>query len=231
MLLREQSEHATALMKLKDKFMQEEESTKKMYAMQIETLKKDNEVALSKIESSKSVQQLTQQLAAEKDARQAELESKLERVGKEMAFKKAQWEDGWNKASEVRVEERHKQMEEELLQWRKQEIDDLIRRSILEQASHSASSEDETTMSKLASDHEDRLAALNKSLREQKESIEEVKSNFASVAAKKSRLINNIKEVKEDITDTEDRLQDMTNSLDRRKNTATTNRGRDLIKY
>ena len=215
MLLREQNQHSMALTKLKDKFIQEEESAKKMYSMSIETLKKDNEVALSKIQSSRRVQQLTQELSREKASRREELEFKLERVGQDMAsVVKARWEDEWNKASAVRVEESEKQKKEELMQWRKQEIDDLIRRSILEQNSYSLSN-DEATQLKLVSGHEDQITAHKESLNEQKEIIEGTKANIASMAAKKSQLMLLINEVKDDIQNIDDMLQDITSKLER----------------
>ena len=213
MLLREQNQHSMALTKLKDKFIQEEESAKKMYSMSIETLKKDNEVALSKIQSSRRVQQLTQELSREKASRREELGFKLERIGQDMAsVVKARWEDEWNKASAVRVEESEKQKKEELMQWRKQEIDDLIRRSILEQNSYSLSNDEATQLS-----HEDTIAAHKESLNEQKEIIEGTKANIASMAAKKSQLMLLINEVKEDTRNSDDMLQDITSKLERMK--------------
>ena len=53
-----------------------------MHSLQLETLAKDDDTALSKIKRSGSAQQLTRELAAKIDARKRELDVLLERVGK-----------------------------------------------------------------------------------------------------------------------------------------------------
>lgn len=130
MLAREQDEHALNLKNLKDKLMQEEDSMKKLHSLQLETLMKDNTVALSKIKSSGSVQQLVQNLIAKKRAMQLELEATLEQTRHGNNSVKSEWEESWFKASTARVEKKKNKMVEDLMAWRNAEIDELIRRSI-----------------------------------------------------------------------------------------------------
>ncbi|KAL7526465.1 hypothetical protein ACHAXR_001501, partial [Thalassiosira sp. AJA248-18] len=172
LLLREQNEHAMSLMKLKDKFMQDEEGSLSMYSLQLETLAKDNDVALSKLKSSKSVQQLNQQLLARTNTRKQELESRLGRVGKDIDSSQAQWEESWNETSSLRVEKKNKQKLDALLEWRKHEVDSLIRKSI-GQVDSKLSKDDEA---QLTFSHEESVAALNLNISELQAQQDETKA-------------------------------------------------------
>lgn len=130
LLAREQEEHALNVKKLKEKLLQEEESMKKLHAFKLEILVKDHSVALSKVESSSSVKELTQRLIVTKRARQRELEATLERAQHDILSIKKVWEESWNKSSAARVEKKHSNTMAELLAWRSVEIDALIRSSV-----------------------------------------------------------------------------------------------------
>jgi hypothetical protein len=129
---REQDEHALHVKKLSDKLVKEENSIKKLHSLQLETLVKDNVVALSKLQSSTSAKELANSLLAKKKDRQRELEDSLTRACRDTS-KKNEWEASWIQASTTRVEMNHSKMVDELTAWRSSEIDDLIRRSVVDE--------------------------------------------------------------------------------------------------
>lgn len=131
-LARDQDEHALTVKKLRDKLANEENSMKKMHSLQLETLVKDNFAALSKIQSSASAKELANNLLAKKRDRQRELEACLERACHDTSIKN-EWEASWIKASVSRIEMTKSKMVEELTAWRSAEIDDLIRRSVVDE--------------------------------------------------------------------------------------------------
>lgn len=131
----EQNEQALNVKKLKDKLMSEEESMRKLHSLQLETLVKENSIELSKIKASATASELTQQFLAKKKERQGELEATLERASHNTSIKN-EWEASWLNASTSRVEMKQSRMLEELTAWRSAEIDDLIRKSVIDELHH-----------------------------------------------------------------------------------------------
>lgn len=207
-LLREQNEHTMRVANLKEKLMKEEESTKKMYALQLSPRRN---IALSKIQSSKPVHTLTQELSVKRDSKRQELEVKLERIGKENSSNKAQWEISWMEASEKRIEKKNKQKMTDLLQWRKAEIDSLIRKNLMNGVDCKTPEDAESRLTAL---HEDNVAALQEILTKQFAAAEEGKANISTVASRKSQLVGNIKGLEDDLSVIESKLNDATNRLD-----------------
>mmetsp|Transcript_18110 Transcript_18110/g.37845 ORF Transcript_18110/g.37845 Transcript_18110/m.37845 type:complete len:404 (+) Transcript_18110:602-1813(+) len=215
MLLREKNEHAMSLMKLKEKFMQDEESTKELYSLQLETLAKDHDVALSKIRRSKNTQQLTRQLLAEKDARRQELESRLELIGKEVNSSKAKWEASWIEASALRIERENKQKMDDLLDWRTMEINNLIKRSIRDESIGTSAGDEEGEVADVS--HEENVAALEERLKRQHDRNKITSEKISSITSRKSRESGRIDEVERDLRDIEDKISDITNMMDQKK--------------
>ncbi|KAL9186244.1 hypothetical protein ACHAXT_005482 [Thalassiosira profunda] len=214
-LLREQNEHAASLAKLKEKLAADEESAKKMYALQLETLAKENDAALAKVCGSKRVQQLTHELAAKKDARRVELDAELQRVEKDVNASKQGWEASWLKASVARMEKKNKQQKEELMQWRKEQIDGLIRQSILDQAE--CNSSPDNTLAGLTAAHEEKVAAFKESLEKQKTAAEETRANISRIEARKAKLSMSVESLQEELDVVGSQLDDITNTIDRKR--------------
>ena len=212
MLVREQNEHALSLVKLKDRLLQEEESAKKMFSLQLETLAKDYSVALSKIRCSPSVQRLPQDLSAKKSARQQELKSNLESMGKDIISTKAQWEESWMKESAARFEKKSSKNMEDLLAWRSSEIDGLIRRSLLDQGTYDLSSSEDANASHAAD-----VAALNESIRKHQTVNKEIKEKLANIAHCKAELRSRVCKVEEDLNMVEGKIKNIVGEIERKK--------------
>lgn len=192
--------------------MQEEESAKRMYSLQLETFAKDNDVALSKIRCSKGSHQLTKQLAADKGARRHELGSTLDRLGAAVASSKLHWEESWMEASGKRVEETHKQKMEDLLQWRKREVDDLIRRSILDQDEKIKSSADE-----YSGLHQEKVAELSECISTQRDAKKELDARISRIGNRRAKQQCSIGELEEDLRVIDNKVRDAANTVAREK--------------
>ncbi|KAL3767650.1 hypothetical protein ACHAW5_006888 [Stephanodiscus triporus] len=214
MLVREQNEHALSLIKLKERLVLEEESAKNMFALQLDTLAKDYSVALSKITCSPNVQRLAQDLSAKKSARQQELEANLARIGKDIISAKALWEESWMKESAARVEKKKSKTMEVLIAWRSNEIDGLIRKSLLDQGTHESSDDHGV---QLTASHATDVTALNESIRKQQIVNKEIKDKLAAIDNSKAALRSRVSKVEEDLRFAESKLKDITCDIDRKK--------------
>jgi hypothetical protein len=210
MLDREQNEHALSLVKLKERFAQDEEATKNMYSLLLETLTNDYSVALSKIRCSSSVQRLAQDLSAKKRVRQQELESNLARLGKDALSAKAQWEVTWMKESAARVEKKISKNMEDLLSWRSSEIDSLIRKSLIDQE-HYESSDDDDDVQQISS------AELQESIKKQHTVNNAKKEKLVTIARSKTDLLTRVGKAEKDISIVNGRLNDITSEFESKK--------------
>jgi hypothetical protein len=210
MLDREQNEHALSLVKLKERLVQDEEATKNIYSLQLETLAKDYSVALSKNRCSSSVQRLAQDLSAKRSVRQQELESNLSRLGKDAIAAKAQWEVTWMTESAARVEEKISNNMENLLSWRSYEIDSLIRKSLLDQEHYESSSDDDD--SQLISS-----AELQESIKKQHTVNNATKEKLVTIARSKADLLTRVDKLEKDISIVNGKLNDITSEFESKK--------------
>ena len=209
-LLQEQNEHSINVTKLKEKLLQEEENIKAIYSLQLQTLAKDNSVV--KIRSSKS-QHLQQQLLRKKEKKQHELDSKLERVGKDFIKLKAQWEESWNKASALRLEKKINTNKEKLLQWRKAEVEGIVRRNIIADENCSSSEDDDNT--ELAKAHDNDIVELNGEITKQHANSEDVKAKLCNIAKRTSKITCKIREVQDEMSEIKDKLKDIDCKIER----------------
>ena len=212
-LLQEQNEHNINVTKLKEKLLKEEENLKSIHSLQLETLAKDHSVV--KMRPSKS-QHLQQQLLRKKEKRQHELDSKLERTGKDFVKLKAQWEESWNKASALRLEKKISANKEKLLQWRKAEVEGIIRRNIIADENCNSSEDDDNT--ELAEAHMKAIAELNGEITKQHTNNEDVQAKICNIAKRTSKITNKIREVHDEMSDIKDQLKDIDCNIERTRN-------------
>jgi len=215
-LVREQNEHTLTLNKLKDRLMQEEESAKKTFTLQLEILAKDYSVALSKIRCSPNVQRLAQDLTAKKSARKQEHSSNLELVGKDFISAKAKLEESWMKESEARFEKKSRENMEDLLAWRASEIDGLIRRSILDQGTYDSSLSEDAGV-QLTASHTADAAALNESIVEHQIANKEIKEKLATIAHSKDELRSRVRKVEKELSIVDGKIKYIAGEIDRKK--------------
>ena len=211
-----QEEHIRNLAELKRKYVQEEETTKQLHALELETLAKDLTVKLSKLKTSK-VNHLSQQLQQQKKVKQRELESKLDQLEKDVIISKTKWEEDWQKGSALRVEEQTKQIHADLLQWRKQELDKLIRQSVLDDQKTPSIDTTDSTILELEASHRSNVAQLNDKIDKQHATNEGIKKKLATLAKRRSKLEASIDEIEEMDHAVEDKLADITNKYNRTK--------------
>ena len=214
---KEEEQHKRNLAELKQQLAQEEETTKQLHALELETLAKDLSVKLSKLKISK-INHLSQQLQQEKISKKVQLESKLDQLEKDMIVSKTKWEEDWQKGSALRVEEQTKQIHADLLQWRKQELDKLIRQSVLDDQNTTCIDTSDSTIAELKASHRTNVAQLNESIDKQNSTNEGIKKKLASLAKRKSKLEKSLDEVEEMGHAVEDKLSDITNKYNRTKN-------------
>jgi len=210
-----QEEHNRNLAELKSKLIQEEEQSKQLHALELETLAKDLCVKLSKIKTSK-INHLSQQQQEKKD-KQRELESKLDQLEKDSIISKTKWEEDWQKGSALRVEEQTKQIHADLLQWRKQELDKLIRQSVLDDQKTTCIDMSDSRIAELKESHRTNVVQLNESIDKQHATNEGIKKKLVSLAKRRSKLEASIDEIGEMDTAVEDKLSDITNKYNRTK--------------
>jgi len=203
------------LAELKSKLIQEEEQSKQLHALELETLAKDLCVKLSKIKTSK-INHLSQQQQEKKD-KQRELESKLDQLEKDSIISKTKWEEDWQKGSALRVEEQTKQIHADLLQWRKQELDKLIRQSVLDDQKTTCIDMSDSRIAELKESHRTNVVQLNESIDKQHATNEGIKKKLVSLAKRRSKLEASIDEIGEMDTAVEDKLSDITNKYNRTK--------------
>jgi len=203
------------LAELKQRLIQEEETTKQIYALELETLAKDLSIKLSKLKTSK-VDHLSQQQQEKKD-KQRELESKLDQLEKDIIISKTKWEEDWQKGSALRVQEQTKQIHADLLQWRKQELDKLIRQSVLDDQKTICVDTSDSTIAELKASHRANVAQLNESIDKQHATNEGIKKKLASLAKRRAKLQASIDEIGEMDHAVEDKLSDITNKYNRTK--------------
>ena len=211
-----QEEHNRSLAELKQKNEQEEEATKQLHALELETLAKDLSVKLSKLKTTK-VNRLTQQFQQEKKDKQRELESKLDQLEKDIIISKTKWEEDWQKGSALRIEEQTKQIHADLLQWRKQELDKLIRQSVLDDQNTTCIDTSDSTIAELKASHRTKVAQLNESIDKQHATNEGIKKKLVSLAKRRSKLEASKDEIEEMDHVVEDKLSDITNKYNRTK--------------
>lgn len=173
---------------------------------------KDNAVALSKIRFLNKSHQPTQQLLAQKETRRQELESKLKQIGKGVKSSKAQWEESWIASSELRVEKKNKRKMDGLLQWRKREGNELIKRSIFDQ-----SKSPKDIKSRLAVSRENNVATLNESLNKVMAEIEEAEAKISKQFTTKAQVIVCFREAEENEQSIDGKLKYMKNRLDQKR--------------
>jgi len=213
---KEEAEHNRNLAELKQQLAQEEETTKQLYALELETLAKDLSVRLSKLKTTK-LNHLSQQLQQEKKDKQRELESKLDQLEKDIIISKTKWEEDWQKGSALQVEEQTKQIHADLLQWRKEELDKLIRQSVLDDQNTTCIDTSDSTIAELKASHRTNVAQLNESIDKQNSTNEGIKKKLASLAKRRSKLEASIDKVEEMDHAVEDKLSDITNKYERTK--------------
>ena len=214
-LLREQNEQHASVNKLKEKLEHDLESSKKLCALQLETLAKDQAVATSKLNCSQT-QHLAQQLLTKKEARKAELESKLDRLSKDIILApKAQWEESWLAESEIRIEKQNKNKMDDLLRWRKVEIDGIIRKSLVEQDRDNSASANDDAVAQLTESHSANIEELNNNINKQRSNNEDTKAKLSSIAKKKANIKDKIAKTEDGIQDVEEKLSDITNKYER----------------
>ena len=189
LLKKGEEEHNRNLAELKQKNEQEEEQTKQLHALELKTLAKDLSIKLS-IKATK-VNHLTQQLQQEKKDKQRELESKLDQLEKDIAPAKTKWEEDWQRESALRVEDQTKQIHADLLQWRKQELDKLIRQSVLDDHKTTCIDTSDSTIAELKASHRTNVAQLNESIDKQHATNEGIKKKLVSLAKRRSKLMSN----------------------------------------
>lgn len=214
-LLREQNEQQASVNKLKERLEHDLESGKKLYALQLETLAKDQSVATSKLKCSQT-QHLAQQLLTKKEARKAELESKLDRLSKDIILApKAQWEESWLAESKIRIEKQNKKEMNDLLRWRKVEIDGIIRKSLVEQDQDTSASAKYDAVAQLTESHSANIEELNNKINKQRSNNEVTKAKLSSIAKKKANIKDKIAKTEDGIIDVEEKLGDITNKYER----------------
>ena len=216
MIKKEQEEHNRNLAELKQQLAQEEESTKQLYALELETLAKDLTVKLSKLKASK-INHLSQQLQQQKKDKQRELESKLDQLEKDIIISKTKWEEDWQKGSALRVEEQTKQTHADLLLWRKQELDKLIRQSVLDDQNTTCIDMSDSRIAELKESHRTNVVQLNESIDKQISTNEGIKKKLASLAKRRAKLEASKDEIEEMDHAVEDKLTDITNKYNRTK--------------
>ena len=133
-LVQEQNEHVARLKKLKESLMEEEDNTKKLYNMELETIAKQNEADLNKANSSHNIQHLLRNLHKKQEQRKYELDAEVDAIDREFAEKKKSWEDSWRETSKERQSHSKEHTRKELLSWRERKVSELIRSNIVEQA-------------------------------------------------------------------------------------------------
>jgi len=159
------------------------------------------------------VQRLAQDLSAKKSARQQELEANLGRRDN-AKYSKALWEESWMKESAARVEKKNSKKMEVLIAWRSNEIDGLIRRSLLNRGTHESSDDPGV---QLTASHATGVTALNESIRKQQTVNKEIKDKLATIDISKAALRSRVSKVEEDLSFAESKLKDITCDTDRKK--------------
>ena len=163
------------------------------------------------------VNHLSQQLQQEKNTKKMELESKLDQLEKDIVSSKTKWEEDWQKGSALRVEEQTKQIHADLLQWRKLELDNLIRQSVLDDQKTTCIDNSDSKIAELKASHRTNVAQLNESIDKQISTNEGIKKKLVSLAKRKAKLQTSIDELEEMDHAVEDKLSDITNKYERTK--------------
>ncbi|KAL3798181.1 hypothetical protein HJC23_005742 [Cyclotella cryptica] len=181
--MREQEEHASRLKKLKESFNEDEEKATKMYEMELQTLRKENEVTICKLSESTS-QHLENDLKNKRDKRRYELEHELEQIGRDLAVSKTKWEDSWIAASKIRIEQQNRQKMKELLEFRESKVNEMIRSSIIEQACMETLGDE----SKMTAEHNEKLACLHQKISSTQCRNDELRGKISPIAKSRHEL-------------------------------------------
>lgn len=218
-LMREQEEHAMRMKKLRESLAEEEENTKKMYAMELQTLAKENEVALSKLKSSRSSQHLEQNFKSKRENRRYELESELRQIEREMAVSKKEWEDSLTDASTGRIENQNKQKMKELLEWRESRVNELIRANIMEQAKLDADTDSDSAFNKtrMIAEHNEKLASLNYKLSSTQNSNNEIKAKVTAAEKLRQNLQSTLIEMEDEFVTARIKVDDIVARKERKQ--------------
>jgi hypothetical protein len=216
MLSREQNEHALRLTKLKDTLAKEEENTRKAYQLELQTLSKEHDAALSKAKTSKSTLQLKHHLATKQENRRLELESKLDRIGRDVSSSKQQWTASWSKASSIRVKDHTKKRSKELLEYREKRVDELIRSSILEQTNVKPHVDEAVLSNQLVLFHRDNVSAFQLQVAKQIDYNEGIDGKISAMTKSRNLLQLSLLQLEEEHTSICNELEELLSCRDRK---------------
>lgn len=216
MLSREQNEHALRLTKLKDTLAKEEENTRKAYQLELQTLSKEHDAALAKAKTSKSTLQLKHHLATKQENRRLELESKLDRIGRDVSLSKQQWTASWSKASSIRVKDHTKKRSKELMEYREKRVDELIRSSILEQANVKPHADEAVLSNQLVLFHRDKVSALQLQVAKQIDYNEGIDGKISAMTKSRNLLQLSLLQLEDEHTSICNELEELLSCRDRK---------------
>lgn len=196
-IMRERDEHAARLKQLKESFMEEEDNAKKMYAMELQTLIKENGVAICKLKSEYISQHLEQTFTSKQDNRRYELEHELEQIVRDLAVSKKKWEETWTAASQTRIEQQTKQKMKELIASRESKVNEMIRSSIIEQTSIETQG-NLFNESHSAAEHNEKLANLHEKISLTRRRNDELRDKISIIAKSRQELQSNLGRLEKD---------------------------------
>lgn len=210
MVANEQKEHALSLRTLKERFVEEEESSTNAHAAQLDILAKEHEAALlwRFNNSSSNRKKLECDLDSKRTLFEHELQSNLDRIREEFILAKTEWEEDWLRVSSAKVEKIKSSKMEDVNALRKSEIDGLIRKSLMD------------TMTQSPEDQINPFSAHDSALKnicDQQATNSKIKGRLANIADNKAALGARIGEVEDMLFHVNAKLKEVTVDVEQKQ--------------
>ena len=206
-LLAEQNDHVARMKKLKESLVEEETNAKHLHEIELQTLTKQHEAELAKVKTSNNVHHLEQNLQSKMEQRRYELDYELEEIDRSLDASKTEWEESYRKTATDRVAKKKELKKKELLAWREAQINNLIRASVVEQATLESEMEGPNE-TELANEHAKEMESLRKKLHSAQQKNSEIKAKITSIGESRVQLENSLIQLERELDAASIKLDD-----------------------
>ena len=211
-LARKTIEHQAELKTLRDTLEQEEQSTRALRALEIQTLLQENKAELASLQAPNIGERYARELECVKVQREKDLATRVESIRGEMEKAKVAFEADWKMKSDERMETKMQKFSEELTAWRKREIDTLVRQSVVDEEKCTPPVQNDC-----GATIRDEIGSMTDRLRIQLERNETLKGKVVALEKKNARSKEDLVVVEEKLCEATGHLRDVTNQLARKE--------------
>lgn len=209
-IARKTADHQAACHHLREEVGKEEKAIQSLHELALDTLRQENKAELVSLQAAPNMEErFAQELKLAAVQKRKDLATRVESIRSELEKARVRFEADWKKKADDRMEKKMQKYSQELVTWRKREIDVLLRQSVIDEENYTPPVQNDSVQEKISS--------MTDHLRFQLERNDMLKCKVVALEKKNDRSKEDLAVAEECLCEATSRLQDVTKQLARKE--------------